>query len=140
MSLNRVIGGLLLFALTGAVSAAPWPLEIIDRLDDTRIVIYINESDIEQSPVWDPARGAPGFGLKDLMKSVAAWEKKNKGPDADGIEKIELKPIVHHEKQGRWYYLVQLRDKVDGKRTHRYLAVLMSGKAVAAIREPESYK
>ncbi len=136
----HLVGGLILLVVTGAVNAAPWPLEIIDRLDDARIVIYVNESDIEQSPVWNPADGAPPFGLKDLMKRVAAWEKKNRGPDTDGIEKIELKPIAHHEKQGRWYYLVQLGDKLNGKPTHRYLAVLMSGKTVAAIREPESYK
>ncbi len=124
----------------GSAAAGPWPLEIIEHLDDAKIVIYVKESDIEHSPVWNPADGAPSFGLPQLMDAVAKWERKNGGPDTDGIEKIELKPIVHHEKQGRWYYLVQLKDKIGGKPAHRYVAVLMSGKAVAAIREPESYK
>jgi len=55
------------------------------------------------------------------------------------IQKIELKPILHHEKKGRWYYLVQLGSQKK-PRHHHYLAVLMSGKAFAAIEEPASYK
>ncbi len=129
-----------LLAAIGSVNASPWPLEIIDHLDETKIVIYIKEADIEASPLWNPASGTPTFGLSELLETVAAWKEKNKWDAADGIEKIELKPIMHHEKEGRWYYLVQLKNVEKGKRSHQYLAVLMSGKAVAAIMEPEAYK
>ncbi len=124
---------------SGASMAAPWPLEIIEHLDETKIVIYINESDIEQSPVWDPAQGAPAFGLAELLQRIERWDRETDGMAGARIEKIELKPILHHEKKGRWYYLVQL-GRSQGRKHHHYLAVLMSGKAVAAIEEPASYK
>ncbi len=125
---------------TGVATAAPWPLEIIDHLDDATLVIYANESDIESSPRWSPAKGAPPFGLTALFKAVGDWKKQNHYAEADGIEKVELKPIARHEKEGRWYYLVQLKDLEDDGHAHRYLAVLMNGKTIAAVKEPEAYK
>ncbi len=125
---------------TGTVQATPWPLEIIDHLDETKIVIFINESDIEAAPKWNPDDGAPAFGLKDVLQSVKQWKQKNDCSDEDRIEKIELKPIAHHEKQGRWYYLVQLKNVEKSAHAHRFLAILMNGKTTAAVMEPEALK
>ena len=137
---RRLIGAALLAAAWSSASAANWPLEIIDHLDEAKIVVYVNESDIERSPAWDPATGTPPFKLADVLDAIARWEKRNaKSGDYD-IEKIELKRISHHEKQGRWYYLVQLREPGDSKRRHHYVAVLLNGVTAAAIEEPASYK
>ncbi|HFD86978.1 MAG TPA: hypothetical protein ENJ35_04810, partial [Gammaproteobacteria bacterium] len=119
--LKNLLATILLAAFLQAAHATPWPLEIIDHLDETKIVIYVSESDIEASPQWNPAAGAPKFGLDELFKAVNDWQKKNKCTDADGIEKIELKPILHQHKEGRWYYLVQLKDMAKAKPSHRYL-------------------
>ncbi|HEB96517.1 MAG TPA: hypothetical protein ENI96_08820 [Sedimenticola thiotaurini] len=134
------IATLLLLASAGSANAANWPLEIIDHLDETKIVVYVKEADIERAPAWNPEAGAPPFTLGDLLRSVSEWEKKNAGVTRASIRKIELKPILHHEKQGRWYYLVQLREQREGKAADRYLAVLMNGTMAAAIAEPASYK
>ncbi len=136
--LKQLLVTVMAIIATGVATAAPWPLEIIDHLDNATLVIYANESDLESSPKWSPEEGAPPFGLSDLLKAVGDWKKQNNY--ADGIEKVELKPIAHHEKEGRWYYLVQLKDLEDDGHAHRYLAVLMNGKTIAAVKEPEAYK
>jgi hypothetical protein len=60
----------------------------------------------------------------------------------DGVEilKIELKPIQNHDAKKYWYYLVQLRTQTDGHPKKQYLAAVMSGKILTAIKEPSSYK
>lgn len=131
---------LVLLISVGPVQAAPWPLEIIDHLDETKIVIFVNESDIEAAPKWNPDDGAPAFGLKEVLDSVNRWRQENNCSNQDSIEKIELKPIAHHEKQGRWYYLVQLKNVKKSAHAHRFLAILMNGKTAAAMMEPEALK
>ena len=138
--LKNLIATVLVFVASQALATTPWPLEIIDHLDDATLVVFVNEADIEASPKWNPDSGAPPFGLQQMFQAVAAWKDKNDCTDTVKIEKIELKPIAHHEKEGRWYYLVQLRDEGAEKPTKRYLAILMNGKAIAAVKEPESYK
>ena len=135
-----LFAGFFLFSIYSSAFATPWPLEIIEHLDETKIIVYVKEADIEQSPTWNPAEGAPSFGLAEVLKAISKWDNNVKGLANAHIEKIELKPILHQEKKGRWYYLVQLRDTSGSKHDRHYLAILMNGKAFAAIEEPASYK
>ena len=137
---TRLVTGLFLLSAFSSAFAISWPLEIIEHLDEAKIIIYAKEAEIEQSPTWDPATGAPSFGLPEVLKSIAQWDNKKAGISDTSVEKIELKPILHQEKANRWYYLVQLRNPAGSKHKHHYLAVLMNGKTYGAIEEPESYK
>jgi hypothetical protein len=137
---RKLFAAMLVIMTSSAFATVPWPLEIIDHLDNATLVIFVNESDIESSPKWSPDTGKPPFGLEEMLQAIGEWKKRNDCSAADRIEKIELKPIAHHEKEGRWYYLVQIKNVEKGQHSHRYLAVLMNGKTIAAVQEPESYK
>jgi hypothetical protein len=120
--------------------AKEFPLEIIERFADARIVIYTRQSAIDAAPAWNPSQGAPPLSIEALIKAVEKWSAAEPQPATAFIRKIELKPIRHEENRNRWYYLVQLDVKEQGRSSTRYLAVLMSGKILPAIREPEPYK
>lgn len=137
MSYKLLIGILLLSAQHAF--AGQFPLVIIEPFDESKIVIYITEKDIEKSPAWKPTDGTPPLTIEKLIADINKHNANDPKFANSIIHEIELKPILHHEKQNRWYYLIQM--KVGGKQPHRqYLAVLMNGKIISAIREPESYK
>lgn len=137
--LHKVLFAILL-SLSANVFAYQFPLEIIEKFDDARLVVFVKESDIKNTPGWSPSRGAPPLTIAQVVTRVNEWCDKDKTFRHSVIQKIELKPIKQHEKQNRWYYLVQLRTPKNGQHPIQYLAVLMDGKVIPAIREPSSIK
>jgi hypothetical protein len=118
-----------------------WPEEIIDSMDGQRLVVFLPNSDIAASPQWVPADGAPP--PLTIAAAVAHLKKWMTGePRYRGVEihEIKLTPIRHHEREHRWYYLFQLRQRDGGRRKAMYAAVLLNGKVVPAIAEPSSIK
>lgn len=136
---SRAIIAALLFYTANAL-AYQFPLEIIEKFDDARLVIFVAESDIRNTPEWSPARGNPPLTIAGVVSKVLQWCEKDKNLKNANILKIELKPILRFEKQNRWYYLVQLQTPNSGQHTIQYLAILMDGKILPAIREPSSIK
>ena len=120
--------------------AEQFPLEIIERFADARIIIYTQQSAIDEAPTWNPSGGAPPLTIEALVKTIQKWGSTDPNLAKATIRKIELKPIRHNENRNRWYYLVQLQNEEPGHPNVNYLAVLMNGKILPAIREPESYK
>lgn len=121
------------------VFAAQFPLIIIEPFDEAKVVIYVSEADIEKSPAWKPADGTPPLTIDKLIADINRHNANDPRMAKAIIHAIELKPVLHHEKQDRWYYLVQM--KTEGEKPHRrYLAVLMNGEIISAISEPESFK
>ncbi|HEC18751.1 MAG TPA: hypothetical protein ENI97_05350 [Gammaproteobacteria bacterium] len=134
----KIFIGMLMFSLQAAF-AEPFPLTIIEPFDEGKIVMYVAESDIEQSPAWLPGEGAPPLSIENLIKAIEKYRAGMPRLAEDTVHEIALKPIWHHEKQHRWYYLVQMKS-AEGHGHRHYLAVLMSGKIISAIKEPEAYK
>ena len=120
--------------------ANEFPLEIIERFADARIVIYTQKNAIEESPAWSPSEGAPPLTIEILVKTIQKWSTADPNLAKSTIRKIELKPISHYENLDRWYYLVQLKIESQDHAGMHYVAVLMNGKILSAIREPETYK
>ncbi|MCG6887319.1 MAG: hypothetical protein LJE74_08930 [Proteobacteria bacterium] len=137
--LSKAIAGLL-FLISGNVLADQFPAEIIEYFNDIKVVVYVNESDIEKAPAWNPTKGAPPLTIGMLIKDVQEWNSRDPNLASMQIHEIELKPIRKHEKQDRWYYLVHLTGPESAHSGRQYLAVLMDGKIVPAIREPASFK
>ncbi len=137
MTYKLFIGVLLL--VSQQAFAAHFPLVIIEPFDETKIVIYVSETDIEQSPAWTPADGAPPLTIEKLIRDINRYKTRDPRLAGAIVHEIELKPIQHHEKQNRWYYLVQMKTTKNKPHRH-YLAVLMNGKILSAVKEPESYK
>ena len=109
-----------------------FPLELIEYLDDVRVVAFVRPSALEQAPTWDPVAEPLPLGIPQALQAVRAFV----GPDSGyRLQSIELKPIPSH--RGHWHYLVRTTDP-HGK--PRYFAVLLDGTLTPATVEPESYK
>lgn len=131
---------LLLILFSGKTLAIEFPLEVIEYLDNAKVVAFINEADIDKSLPWKPFGGAPPLTLEraiDLMQQHATADLKLKNVS---LVEIELKQIPHHENY--WHYLVKMRADADAadKRRSYYFIILMNGKIISGIREPESIK
>lgn len=131
---------LILSLFSQAAFAIQFPLEIIEHFDDTKIVIYVQQADIDKAPSWSPAEGAPPLTIEGLVKDIQKRNSQSKESADLQIRKIELKPILHNEKQNRWYYLVRMKAIRNGSTHVEYVAVLMNGMVLPAIREPDPYK
>lgn len=134
------LSALFLILVSKGAFATEFPLEIIENFDSTQVVIYVKESDIDKAPTWSPSEGEPPLSIANLISAVQKWIALDINFDGAEILKIELKPIHNHDAKKSWYYLVQLRTQTDGKSTNQYLAAVMSGKILTAIKEPSSYK
>lgn len=131
---------LVLLAFSTRVSALEFPLEIVDQFDNARVVTYVNKSDFDKAPAWNPANGAPPLSVGDMLMSLDSWTVEDSTLKGAQVSKIELKPILLKEKQGHWYYLVKLTCKTTDTPKAAYAAILMNGKVFAAIREPDPFK
>ena len=132
----RWLLALLLFS--GALHATPFPVEIIDTLDDVKVVAFISDAEIQNSVSWSPMETPPPLtiaaAIKAIKKEMVGKHDLNKAV----INEIELKQIPSHE--DHWHYLVKLSTVTGGRTIDHYFVVLMSGKVIRAIKEPESYK
>ncbi len=117
------------------------PIEIIDSMDDSTIIIFADKDDINQSSTWIPTKGNLPLTIPAMLEKVYVWLETKEELKNLEVNEIELKKIHNHSKENYWYYLVQLSgvEKLANKKTH-YIAVLMSGKILSAIKEPKSYK
>ena len=132
--LSRVLFALLL--LSTQAQAIEYPVEIIEYLDNNRVVAFVNESDIKKSPQWDP----PGEPPLSMAKAVSAVEQYIAPAPINGetLIGIELKKIPRHQHQ--WHYLVKNKVQTEDQMVSHYYVVLMDGKVIPAIKEPEAYK
>lgn len=135
----RFVSAVLLL-VSSNVFAVDFPVEIVDQFDNSRIVTYINQSDAEKSPSWNPADGEPPLTIGAMLKSLGNWVAEDSTLKGAQVSKIELKPIMQKEKEGRWYYLVKLTCQRAESPKVTYAAILMNGKVFAAIREPDPFK
>jgi len=107
-------------------------IEIIEQFDELRMIAFISKEDINANPAWSPDLGRPPLTV---VGAINAVKKFNKEPTV--IKEIEIRPVPKHEKQ--WHYLMKIaNDKMKSK--YDIYVVLMSGKVIPAIIEPQGYK
>lgn len=117
----------------GAAHAAELPAEVVENLDQYRIVLYLSETQIDAIPAWQPGEGKPPMSLEAAVNRTLEWiEASDLLKDAH-IHELKYKPVHNFESRNRWYYLVELRMQ-GGKK--RFLAVLPDGQVIPAIEEP----
>jgi hypothetical protein len=117
----------------GAVQASSLPTEVVENLDDYRIVLYLSETQINAIPAWQPGEGAPPMSLDAAVSRTLAWIGENELLKNAQIHELKFKPVHNFESLNRWYYLVELH--TDNAR-RRFLAVLPGGEVVPAVEEP----
>lgn len=88
--------------------------------------------DIKSNPEWNPDLDAPPLTIAEAIHSVKTFIKKT-----GSIKEIEIRQVPKHEKQ--WHYLIRTaNDSMESK--YSIYVVLMNGKVIPAIIEPQSYK
>ena len=127
---------LLLFSTLGH---AAFPVEIFEYLDNVKLVAFIQQEDIDKSQSWSPEQGEPPLGIKQVIEATLQNCQNDKNIVNPVIKRIELRPVPQNP--GYWHYTVMLSAGAAGeKQENHYYVVLMSGKVIPAIREPEGYK
>ena len=121
-----------ILVLPATVLALQPSLEIIERFGDLRVVAFVNAGQIDRSPAWSPESSAPPLTVEEAVEAVAEFIEAT--PD---VREIDLKPLPRFE--DRWHYLIKLPAE-RGRAEYEIYMVLMDGKVVPALIEPESYK
>lgn len=134
----RLLALLFLLLLSSKIYAIEFPVEIIEYLDDVKVVAFINESDIDKSLRWNPAQGKVPLGIDDALKAIREHVAADPELKQASLTGIELKQIPHHS--GYWHYMVKMKTRVNNRNQAHYFIVLMNGKVIPGIREPESVK
>jgi len=129
---------LLLLALSASSPAAQFPIEIFEYVDSARVVAFIDESDLDECTHWHPFEAPPALGIEGVTAAIRTYMASDKDLAGAILSEIELRRVPHREKD--WHYMVKLKTERDRGDRFRYLVVLMSGKVIPAIREPESVK
>lgn len=110
-------------------------IEIMERFDDFRVVAFVDRKDVNSSPEWDPNVGVPPLTLAEAIQAVKGFIGGSEPLNA--VKEIEVRPVPNHS--GHWHYLIKISDN-EMKTRYDIYVVLMSGKVVPAIIEPQSYK
>ncbi len=127
---------LLLFS---TLTHAAFPVEIFEYLDNVKLVAFIQQQDIDNSQSWSPEQGEPPLGIKQVIEATMKNCQDDKNIINPAIKRIELRPVPQNP--DHWHYTVMVGAGAAGeKQQNHYYVVLMSGKVITAIREPEGYK
>ena len=115
--------------------AGTFPLELIERFDGDRVVAFVDEEELAATPAWQPFEQPPPLTLGAALERLAAFVRE-RGEDAEAlrIQAVELRQVPHMK--GRWHYLVRAATPAG----MRFYTVLMNGRVVAAMQEPEPVK
>jgi hypothetical protein len=118
--------------------ALGFPVEIIESVDNSRVVAFLSEADIEQAINWVPFSGGPPLAIADALKAVR--QQIAADPELSGAEltEIGLRQIPHHEQH--WHYLVKLQTRSGDRVIAHYFIVLLDGKVIRGLREPQAVK
>jgi len=121
----------LLLISTNVYSYQP-NIEIIEKFDDLKMIAFISVEDIKSNPEWNPDIDSPPLTVSDAIHAVKTFIKITRP-----IKEIEIRQVPKHEKQ--WHYLIKVaNDSMKSK--YSIYVVLMNGKVIPAIIEPQSYK
>jgi hypothetical protein len=115
-----------------------FPVEIFEYVDNARIVVFINEGDIVDSANWEPFKGSPPLSVEKVISSLHKYIGGKEEYANIKLEEIEVRRIPHHE--NKWHYMVKMKTYNNDKTQYHYFVVLMNGKIITALREPESVK
>ncbi|HEB57623.1 MAG TPA: hypothetical protein ENJ01_00185 [Gammaproteobacteria bacterium] len=135
--MKKMVFGVLLVLLSMDAQALRPSVEIIERFDDFRIVAFIDEADLADYPVWDPMQGEVPLSIGGAIQAVRA-KHNHMHLQNSIVREIELREIAG--RRNYWHYLIVTRDASRDDAQDEVYVVLMNGKVIPAIIEPESVK
>jgi hypothetical protein len=126
---------LAILVLPANAYAAQANIEIVEQFDNINMVAFISINDVNESPEWDPGSDAPPLTINEAIQAVKKYIRNPKNPV--DVKEIEIRRFPKHE--GRWHYLIKIADDAMKSKYDIYV-VLMDGKVIPAIIEPQGYK
>jgi predicted HTH transcriptional regulator len=129
---------LFILLISGDIYAYEPQLEIIEYIDDIKVVAFVKESDINKTMEWVPFEGTLPLTLESALKSVQEYMASQPKMSDAILKEIELKRLPQHKKY--WHYIVKMKISSNGKKQSSYFIVLMDGKIIPALEEPEMLK
>jgi hypothetical protein len=138
MPVSKKIVVLSLLLISSKLFAVEFPVEVSEYIDDVKIDAYINKKDINDKSKWTPFKTAPGLSVDAALAAVDKYINSSTEFKETRLVGIELKPIPHHEEY--WHYLVKTKSVVGNETKPHFFIVMMDGKVVSAIQEPDSIK
>lgn len=138
MPVSKKLLALSLLLISSKLFAVEFPVEVSEYIDDVKIDAYINKHDINDKSKWTPFEAAPGLTIDAALAAVKKYIDTSTDFKNTSLVGIELKPIPHHE--AYWHYLVKTKSVVDNETKAHFFVVLLDGKVVSAIQEPDSIK
>ncbi len=132
MKYSRFLSAVIFILATNVYAYQP-KIEIIEQFDKLRIIAFLSEGDIANSPKWNPNLEAPALSIVEAIQAVKTFTKVSQ----IDVKEIEIRPLSSDELY--WHYLIKV---ANNEMTLKYsvYVVLMSGKVISAIIEPEGYK
>lgn len=128
----------LLLLLSSRILANEYPVEIFEYLDNTKVVAFLKGSDIDKTTQWIPLETEVPLSIDDAIKAVKNLAATENHVTHITLTSIELKQIPGHPKH--WHYLVKMKLENNGEIQPQYFVVLLDGKVIPAVKEPESFK
>lgn len=114
-------------------------IEIFEYFDDIKLVAFLDKSDLQNYPSWKPDTEVLPLSISQALEAIKDLHKTVGKPALDGVVKeIELRVISGYPDY--WHYLVKVRLNGNKKTKYQIYVVLMNGKVIPAMIEPESYK
>jgi hypothetical protein len=127
----------LLILFSTPMRANDFPIEIIEFIDNARVVAFIHEGDLDPASIWQPAEGAPKLSIESALEAVNAHITADPTISSAQLVEIKLEQVPNHN--GYWNYLVEMQATNHEAHTS-FFVVLMNGKVIPAVREPSAIK
>jgi hypothetical protein len=128
---------LLLLVFSGRIMAYEFPIEVIEYIDDVKIIAVIPHKEIVPDSDWRPFKSAPPVSIQEALEAVQAYINSNENFSETTFTSIELKQIPD---TSNWHYVVKVKYR-DGKSIQpHFFVVLMDAKVISAIKMPEAIK
>lgn len=118
--------------------ALEMPNEIFEYVDNQKVVAFVHESDIDDAVSWKREGDAPTLSVASVAALSHDYAERFDETRGAVLDEVTLRRIPEHEND--WHYMVKMHTENDGEVQSHYLFVLMSGKVIPAITEPEAYK
>ncbi len=126
---------LAILAFSTKANAIQPKIGIYEQFDNLRMVAFIDEKDIDNSPEWNPNSSPLPLTVDKAIQSVIDFTKTSQTPST--IREIEIRTVPKHETH--WHYLIKIANDAMKTKYNIYV-VLMDGKVIPAIIEPQGYK
>jgi len=128
----------LLLLVSSRILANEYPVEIFEYLDDTKVVAFLKDSDIDKTAQWIPLETEVPLNINGALKAVSDLADTDDSLEIIALTSIELKQIPGHPKH--WHYLIKMKTESNGEIQPHYFVVLLDGKVIPAVKEPETFK